>query len=137
MTKSKFKTFGFWAISIITLFGLTLFLSAFLNTRTVQQKNILLVFGPIFTLLFGSQLWRDAKIILIDTLGMNIRFTNLFTRKKTILSFNDFDGFVDMYQSAKGGTYRVIYLVNNRKFVKKYQAFIIQILTNYKTLLLL
>ena len=110
-------------MTLVTLFGLFLFFSAFLNSRTQQQKIICLYTGPIFILIFGSQLWRDAKIILINTLDNTICFTNLFTRQRTINSFVYFDGYIDMYQSAKGGTYRVIYLVKDRKYIKKISGF--------------
>ena len=107
----------------MVLFGLLFFLSAFLQSRTGQQKQVCIVTGLVFILLFGSQLWRDAKIILIDTFTKTITFTNLFTRQQTVSSFEDFDGFIDTFQLARGGTYRVIYLVKDRKFVRKISSF--------------
>lgn len=123
MTKSQFKSFGFWLTTVMVLFGLLFFLSSFLQSRTEKQKQVCIVTGLVWILLFGSQLWRDSKIILIDTFGKTINFTNLFTRQQTVCSFNDFDGFIDTFQSARGGSYRVIYLVKNRKFIKKISSF--------------
>ena len=106
------------------IFGVILFLSAFLSVRTEQQKHVCLVGGPIFILLFGSQLWRYARVILIDSVNNTISFTNLFTRRQSVFSFDNFDGFVDMNQSARGGaTYKVIYLVRQKKFAKKISSF--------------
>ena len=123
MTKSQFKSFGFWLMTLMVLFGLLFFLSAFLQSRTEQQKQVCIVTGLVFILLFGSQLWRDAKIILINTFGKTISFTNLFTRQETVISFDDFDGFIDTFQSSKGGSYRVIYLVKDKKFIRKVSSF--------------
>jgi hypothetical protein len=123
MTKSQFKSFGFWLMTLMVLMGLLFFLSAFLPSRTEQQKPVCIVTGLVLMLLFGSQLWRDAKIILIDTFGRTISFKNLFTRQQTISSFDQFDGFIDTFQSSRGGTYRVIYLVKDRKFIRKISSF--------------
>jgi len=123
MVKSQFKTFGFWAMSVATLFGPILFFSGFLDSRTPEQSTVCFVLGPVFMFLFGSQLWRDAKILSIDTLSHTISFTNLFTRHHSKYSITNFDGFVDMYQPTHGGSCRVLYLVKGKKFVKKISGY--------------
>ncbi|HWW41414.1 hypothetical protein [Pedobacter sp.] len=123
MVKSQFKSFGFWFMIAVVLFGAILFFSAFLNTRTEQQKQVCLISGPIFSILFGWQLWRDASVILIDKLNKTISFTNLFTRRQSIISFDDLDGFIDVYQAVQAGRIRVIYLVRDKKFVKKLSSY--------------
>jgi hypothetical protein len=123
MTKSQFKSFGFWLMIFLLSVGIIFLLSAFLQSRTERQEIVCLSVGLIYILLFGSQLWRDAKIILIDTFGKTISFTNLFTRQQTFSSFDEFDGFIDTFQSSRDGTYRVIYLVKDKKFVKKISSF--------------
>src|SRR5205085_2140509 len=122
-TKSKFNSVGFWLCTMMIIFGVLFFLSAFLPSRTGKEMWVCLIVGPIFSLVFGLQLGTDAKIILIDTLGRTISFTNLITRKRVVKSFGDFDGFIDTFQFSDSGTYRVIYLVNNRKFVRKISSF--------------
>jgi hypothetical protein len=123
MIKSKFISFGFCLCVGMIVIGIWFFLSSFSDARTVQQKYVLYGFVAFVFIFFGSMLWREAKIILIDCINKTITFTNLFTRVKTINSFDDFDGYIDCYQSAKGGSYRVIYLVKDKKFVKKISSF--------------
>jgi len=134
MTKSQFKTFGFWLMLCMTFFMLFLLISAFSQTflnfeiikmsmPTNKAKIFQFILPIVGVTFFGSQIWRDAKYITIDTFGKSITFSNFFTRKQTIYSFEYFDGFVDMYQSSKWGTYRVVYLVKDKKFIEKISSF--------------
>jgi hypothetical protein len=68
-------------------------------------------------------LWGEAKAILIDDNNSTICFANIFTRRKEIYSFDEFDGFVDLYQPVTGGRVRVLYLIKNGKFIKKISGF--------------
>ena len=134
MTNSQFKTFGFWLMLIMTLFMTFLLVSAFSQTfldfqiikmhmPTTKAKIFQFVLPTIGLLLFGSQLWRDANIISIDTFAKTITFQNLFTRKSRLYDFTHFDGFIDMNQSSKSGTYRVVYLVKEKRYVEKISSF--------------
>ena len=134
MTKSQFKTFGFWLMLIMTAFMTLLIISAFSQTfldfkiikmsmPTTKAKIFQFVLPSIGVMLFGSQLWRDANVITVDTFAKTITFQNLFTRKMRSYDFNYFDGFIDMNQSSKSGTYRVVYLVKDRKYVEKISSF--------------
>lgn len=114
---------------------LTLFVSAISQTYlgfTIIKMSIpthkalifQLTFTSLSTLLFGSQIWRDGNFITIDTFSKTITFANFFTKRKQTYEFNSFDGFIDMYQRSKGGSYRVVYLVRNKKYIKKISSFI-------------
>ena len=119
---------------IMTLFMTFLLISAFSQTfldfqiikmsmPTTKAKIFQFVLPILGLLLFGSQLWRDANIILVDTFAKTISFQNLFTRKIRLYDFNHFDGFIDMNQSSKSGTYRVVYLVKDKKYIEKISSF--------------
>lgn len=134
MTKSQFKTFGFWLMLIMTLLMTLLLISAFSQTfldfkiikmsmPTTEAKIFQFVLPTLGGLLFGSQLWRDANIIMVDTFAKTITFQNLFTRKARLYDFNYFDGFIDMNQSSESGTYRVVYLVKEKRYIEKISSF--------------
>ena len=123
MVKSSFKTFGFWYTSIATAVGALFCFLALLDRYTLDQKLVLLAGGSFWVFLFGGLLWKEAKLILIDTDNSTISFTNLFTREKAIYGFDQFDGFVELYQPSSGGRVRVLYLVRNAKFIKKVSSF--------------
>ncbi len=124
MIKSKTNTFGFWFSIVMTLFSICIGVSQFFQESGNQSKIIVLIVGVFLTLLFGSQLWRNSKHILIDTIRKTIIFTNFFTKQKTVYSFSDIEGYVDLYQPARGGSYRVLYLVKGGKFVEIVSTFI-------------
>ncbi|MGN6617204.1 MAG: hypothetical protein ACTHJ5_08490 [Ilyomonas sp.] len=134
MIKSQNKTFGFRLMLIMTLFMLALLLSAFSQTfagftiikmsmPTFKAQLFQFAFPMIGVLLFGSQAWRDANFITIDTSAKKIIFSNIFIRRKRRYDFNYFDGFIDTFQRSRSGTYRVIYLVRDKKFIEKISSF--------------
>ena len=134
MIKSQFKTFGFWVMLIMTVFMTFLLISAFSQTfldfkiikmsmPTAKAKFFQFVLPSLGVLVFGSQLWRDAKIIMVDTFAKTITFQNLITRKTQLYDFNYFDGFIDVTQSSKSGTYRVVYLVKEKRYINKISSF--------------
>lgn len=119
---------------IMTLFMTFLLVSAFSQTfldfqiikmsmPTTKAKIFQFVLPIIGMLLFGSQLWRDANIILVDTFANTITFQNLFTRKSRMYDFNYFDGFIDMNQRSRSGTYKVVYLVKEKRYIEKISSF--------------
>lgn len=134
MTKSKSNTFGFWLMLIATLFMSFLLVSAFSQTfldfpiikmsmPTTKAKVFQFVLPTIGVLLFGSQIWRDANIIQIDTFSKTITFRNFFTKRSRQYDFDYFDGYADMLQTSKSGTYRVIYLVKDKRYIEKLSSF--------------
>jgi len=124
MTNSKTFTFGFWLCVLLTLFSIGLGLSPFFQDSTEREKNIVPFIGLFFLLISGSQLWRDAKRISINPYEKTITFIHLFTRKVTIYNFENLEGYVDLYQPSKGGSYRVLYLVKGNKYIEKISTFI-------------
>jgi hypothetical protein len=103
MVKSSFKTFGFWYTSIATAVGAVFCLLALLDRYTLDQKHVLLAVGLFFVILFGFFLWKEAKLILIDTANSTISFTNIFTRQKITYQFDQFDGFLVPTTGNVGG----------------------------------
>lgn len=62
---------------------------------------------------------RYAFNIKIDTDEKTIYFKNIITRQITFYSFNDFDCYLDTYaNSGRGNSYKVVYLIKNRKAEK-------------------
>jgi hypothetical protein len=124
MTKSRTKTFGFWILILATLFSIGIPIAPFFQESNDKIKVAALAFGSFLILFFGSQIWRDSKHILINSIDETITFTNLLTRQKTIYYFKEIEGYIDMYQSSRSGSYRVLYLVQDNKFVQKISTFI-------------
>lgn len=124
--KSKFGGFGFW-------FSLTMFsggLGILIYLLTCGLRNTPLA-GQVFlfTALIGlivvyGKLLFDANLIAIDTTKKVITFINIFTRRRTLYTFSDFDGKVNWNEPIKGGYVRRYYLIQNRKAVKKITSFI-------------
>jgi hypothetical protein len=108
----------------MTLVSIGFIVSPFFEDFNIRQIVLVIAFGLLFSLLSFCQLLRDCKLIIVDTTEKSITFTNFLTRKKATYNFNDLDGFVDLYQPAKGGSYKVLYLVQNEKFVEKISTFI-------------
>ncbi len=134
MVKSHFRTLVFRLILFMTfvifLLLLLTFSQAFLRFNIIKMsafnsKEGLSLFIILLLLLtfFGSQIWRDAKFITVDTLSKSITFSNFFTRKKIIYSFDGLEGFIDMYQRSRNTSYRVIYLIKDRRYIEKISSF--------------
>ena len=75
-------------------------------------------------LLFGGVFTYGANFISIDTLNKKIEFKNLITRRTTLYSFDNIDGYVDTLQrDGRGNTYKAIYLVKGNKFLARISSF--------------
>ena len=95
---------------------------------TNQSLIILLLFAlflPVYTL---GTLIRDVNFIKIN--DNKVSFRNLIGLKKEI-EFNKLDGYITMTQFDKGGTYEVVYLVKNGKFISKIASYLY---SNYEDL---
>jgi hypothetical protein len=119
MVKSRTNTFGFWMCLGIVLIGIGMIVSPFLQESTDSKKIVSIIFGLFFTLFIGSQLWREAKIIYVNSFDKTITFVNFFTRQTTIYDFENIEGYVDLFEPARGGSNRVLYIVKDKKFVEK------------------
>ena len=75
--------------------------------------------GLFFFCLF---LWREANIITIDTSHKIITFKNIFTRHTDKFLFDQFSGFVDTLQRTRRNNYKALYIVQDKKYVKKISA---------------
>ncbi len=134
MVQSRFNKATIWITGIATV--LLCLLVLFTLAQPLLNYKILGVYKPsgkeyivlslalLFSFVFlCAQFWRDVKKITIDTVTRTISFKNLLTKKEEIYSFADFDGFIDMYQQSRQGSFRVIYLIQDKKYRKKISSF--------------
>jgi hypothetical protein len=123
MINSKTKTFGFFfsfafSLAIISFMFIPIPRTP-IGTRIIFDSLLLIPLSIV-----GSKLWRDAKKIQIDTRLMTIQFEHLFTNKKKEYNLNNLDGYYEVFQPAKGGSYRVLYLSKDGIFVEAISSFI-------------
>lgn len=134
--KGKFKTFGFWFSISAVIGGLAILIGISIKgfgSAPVAAQVFLLTVVFMLISLYGKLLY-DANSIKINTEAKTISFKNLFTGVKTVYNFSDFDGKLVCYKPIKGGWAKFIYLVKNKKVVKKINDFIY---SNEKELLLM
>ncbi len=123
--RGQFRTFGFWLSVISVVGGIILFYylvrTEFYNMAIPGVLFILLA----LIILFGTfgRLLYDANLVLIDTDNQTITFTNQLTRKKATYKFSDFDGRLICFEPIKGGYARNLYLIRDKKAVKKITDF--------------
>ena len=65
---------------------------------------------------WGTQ--KRAFTIQIDTAKKTILFKHVYFLQQQLYSFSDFDSFFDTYQSSKSGTFKVIYLLKDKRAKK-------------------
>ncbi len=126
MIESRFKTFGYWLTVISVLVGV--FFTIYLFWSGFYEMHIL---GVLFTLLsiiilFGTfgRLLYDSNLIRIDTTTQTITFKNQLTRTASSFQFSDFDGKLLCFEPIKGGYVRNLYLIIDKRAVKKFTDFI-------------
>ena len=132
---SKSNTATFWLMMFASSFFLLLVVSIvskyYFRFEIVRMQNINsfsqmlsnLIICSISFLFFVSQIWRDAKLITIDTDLKTISFRNRFSGITHQYNFDYFQGYVACYQSSKMGRKRALYLINDRKYIRKISAF--------------
>ena len=100
-------------LAILSLLGL--------NSKVFTPETaIFLVIGySLLVILSLKQLLINTNIYLIDTSNKTIKIRNYFTRKFTSFNLNNYDGYVDSLVQSSLGTYRVIYLVKDKRFINK------------------
>ena len=101
----------------------------------IIPRGTLPPFGAIiFILVFAfllfaiSNSWTHyAFNIKIDNDEKTISFQNVITRQTKLYNFNDFDSYFDTYPvTAKGGSYKVLYLLKDKKAEKIITGFYYQ-----------
>jgi|GEM_PF-3070165 len=132
---SKSNTTTFWLMTFASSFFLLLIVSIvsqyYFGFEIVRMRNINsfrqmlanFILCSLPFLFFVSQIWRDAKLITIDTELKTICFRNRFSRIARQYDFDYFQGYVACYQSSKLGSKRVLYLINDEKYFRKISAF--------------
>ena len=133
MTTSKFKAYGTFALILSGLLfaGICFFIytliSVFFFGGHILPKGTLPPFGAIlFILVFSFFLiamfnsWTHyAFNIKIDNDDKTIFFQNIITRQIRLYDFADFDSYFDTYPvTGKGGSYKVLYLIKDKKAEK-------------------
>jgi hypothetical protein len=126
MIESRFRTFGYW-LTLISVVGGVLF-TVYLFWSGFYRMHVLGVLFTLFsiTVLFGTfgRLLYDSNLIQIDTTKQTITFKNQLTRKRSSFQFSDFDGKLLCFEPIKGGYVRNLYLVINKRAVRKFTDFI-------------
>lgn len=123
--KSKFGTFGFRVLVFISIFGpIVLVGLVWLSLSSTARDNspafyLQLLALAILWLYFVSILLRHAKVICIDTFRYSLETKHILTRRKITYRLGDFTGYIDVLQMAKGGTRRIIYLVQDNQYKLK------------------
>lgn len=146
MIKSKFSIFGFWFLSVATMYITLNFISAVLEFffRITIFKPLTLGYGQsdhlvfqiiVFSLLaiyFIPVVCLNADIVTIDSLSKIISFKNVFTKRERTYSFTEFDGFANtFYRQGYAAKFYVIYLVKGDKRIEKISSYYY---LNYKKL---
>lgn len=116
---SRFRIFMLIMWVFAPLFGFFICFLTMSGVFTPADKYILLGTGLIHFLILLLALWVHARRITIDGDTRTITFRNLVTRKEELYSFDELEGFVEVFISTKGGKVKVLYLIKNRKFHKK------------------
>jgi len=134
MKQSKFQDKiipTFWiALSFIILFfcGLAYYVfnhfTNFSNAGKDRKAIITIVLGYTSLLFLIMWLKSVAVIITVDTNQNTIAFTNFFTKKTKIYSFNDFDGYVQTtgFNSKTQTEYKVLCLLKDKVVRNKISA---------------
>jgi hypothetical protein len=120
VTKSKFSVF-LWVFCVAWVLA-SIFLCCLSLEDTVAGEGRfgLLASGTGDLLIIVFVVWRTAWQVLIDRDARTITFRNLVSKKEIVYPFYELDGFVQVYESRKGGRkVKVVYLVKDRKFCKK------------------
>jgi hypothetical protein len=101
------------------LFGLFICFLTLSSVFTPSDKYIFLGTGLIYFLILLLALWVHVRRITIDGETRTISFRNLVSRKEELYSFDELEGFVEVFVSTKAGKVKVLYLIKDRKFHKK------------------
>ncbi len=123
MIKGKINTFGFWLYPIMIVFYFGLFIFMLLINESQKDFIISSIFCFFWIAISFPIFWKN-KLITIDTSNSKIIFTQVITRQNEIYNFNEIEGYVDVIKKpSRGKSFRVLYLMQNKKIIKKISAF--------------
>jgi len=121
----RFKTFGYWLtiLSLIGAIAATVYF-LFFGFDQVPLAGIIFFFVAL-TILIGAfgRLLFDSNFLEVDIENETITFTNQLTRKRRTYNFDYFDGKIICLEPIKGGYARNLYLLKDKKAVKKITDF--------------
>lgn len=123
--KGKFRTFGYWLTVLALLGGVSAFFYILVFGFDNTPLAGIIFFFVVLTILLGGfrRLLFDSNFLVIDTENESITFTNQLTRKRSYFHFDYFDGKLICLEPMKGGYARNLYLVKDKKAVKKITDF--------------
>jgi hypothetical protein len=130
MIKGRFNTFGFWlmlgstAVFVLLLVYMVFQMIFHTSGEALNSAIANCIIFSIAIVIFGAQLWRDAKGIMIDTIEKKMTVKNRITQRSKQYGFKDFDGYAVMNQFAGYTSFKVIYLIRNKVAVVKMTSFI-------------
>ena len=106
-----------WVFS--PLFGLFICFSTLSSVFTPSDKYLIFGMGATYFPILLLAMWVHARRVTIDGEAQTILFRNLVSRKEELYSFAEWEGFVEVFVSTKGGKVKVLYLIRAGKFHKK------------------
>src|SRR4051812_38731970 len=132
MVCSKFKPWGIIVMIIMVpmflgiLFMIYSLASVIFFGENIFKRGTISSTGAVFVILWLACMafalfyaWlKFFFIIKINPSTKSILFKNIFTRKTFDYSCDDFDGYMDIYAQTKNGSYKVLYLIKNRRAIK-------------------
>jgi hypothetical protein len=125
MIKSKINAYRFWITPILIILILGMLIFTLICDHVEKDRIVVSIWACVFLFLTVTQLFDTYKLIIIDKTDKKISIKHYITRQVKIYNFTDIDGYVDMIEKpARGRPFRVIYLVQNEKFVQKISGFI-------------
>jgi len=83
--------------------------------------NSIFICSIIIFLLY--KIIHSAIVIEIDIYAKAITFKKILTKKIEIYSFDDFDGYINTVIMGRQHTFDVLYLIKNKRAVKKIKGF--------------
>jgi len=119
--RGKFKTFGYWLTIFTLIGGISALIYCLVWGFDDTPLAGIIFFLFVLTILLGGfgRLLFDSNFLVIDTEKKSITFTNQLTRKRSSFQFDYFDGKLICLEPIKGGYARNLYLVKDKKAVKK------------------
>lgn len=117
------STFNFLAILIVSFVTILPFLVVYLSATSPVAGMILPVLLLVFVAFFWLTVFR-TRAYKVEIEGNSIIVKRYFGIGKSIVyDFNTLDGFITLFESAKGSVYESIFILKNGKRVGSVSSF--------------
>jgi hypothetical protein len=98
-----------------------------LSQNDLGQQPLAVIGIILFTfyfIVFCTRFWTNSRLITINLFEKKITYTHFFTRRKVTYLFEDLEGYVEVIQApARGNRFRMIYLVQDKKYIDEISSF--------------